>query len=324
MIKAYIDTVLQSCPVNKENIVEPQLFYKDTEGAFDDTDPFLGRNRGLVNREKYTRESRSVDMEGVPLTDICQVDRYILNGVEISFKFWQTKPQLHLMSAKPRPLYKTVIEKAVLKVCRVLPTPHMAQAHQATLNKKHLALYPYLKCEVKRFTIPRGVHDFTHDDLFQGMIPTRLFVGMVSNEALNGTYRKNPFNFKHFGVNHVECIIDGESLPTRRITCKFGDDYTDGNYMNAYMSLSRTARNGQKSHCITRAEYAQGYTFFAFNFDADINTDSEGEFWPSFKRGNLGIEIHFDHALPETVSLIACGTFPKTLKIDHTRDVIID
>ena len=325
-LKAYMDTILSMCPLAREGQLDSQLFFKDSPTNMDNSDPVSGLNRGLWTREKYTRSSNLVDMEGVPLVDVFQLDKYILNGTSIVIKFYQTPPSLNLMAATPGSAYKTVIEEAYLNVCKITPTPQMLTAHQETLNKNFLAIYSYKKADIKRYTLPTGSYDFTQDDIFQSMIPTSLVIGFVSNAALSGSYEKKTFNFQHYFVNSVEVSVDGESVPSRAIKTKFGEDYFDSNYINAYMSLSRGAKRTSEDHCISRQDYPGGFSLFKFNLEADINGEEtdDSDFWPSIKTGNLRVEIHFDKPLPEPVSVIIYGTFPRIFKIDKTRDVILD
>jgi hypothetical protein len=323
-IKAYIDSLLKCCTSSREVNLQSQMYYKDNCDAMEENDPFSGMNGGLMLREKYTRESRSVDMEGPLMIDICQCDRYLLNGIEIKIKLWPTKSSLNLMAVQNN--FKTIIEEVTLKVCHVTPTPQILTAHQETLNKKYLALYPYVRSDIKKFTIGQGAFDFTKDDVFQNLIPTRLILCMVNNEALSGSFQRNPFNFQHYRANFVEVSIDGESVPGRGLKMKFGYNEEDGNYIDAYLSLTRGVLMGQEEHSITREDYNSGYTFFVFDLEPELLPDKENddEFWPIIKHGNLRIQFHFDVALPETISVIAYGMFPRIIKVDHTRSVLLD
>ena len=324
-MKAYIDTLLLCCPNSRAANYQAQLYYKDTSGSMDSFNPQKGENRGLMFRQRFTSKSNPVDMQGPLLSDICQLDRYILNGVEIRIKLWPTPSALNIM-AKSTLKYRTIIEEACLKVCHITPTPHMLTAQQTILEKQHFALYPYLKCEIKKFTVSAGSHDFTHDDVFQNMVPTKVIICMVSNEALSGSYKKNPFNFQHFNVNFIEVSIDGESVPGRALKTKFTDSLYTSHYVGAYLSLSRGRLPGEEEHSIERFDYAKGYALFAFDMEPEIKADKndEDEFWPASKKGNMRVALQFDKALPETVSVIVYGTFPKTIKIDHTSAVVLE
>ena len=198
------------------------------------------------------------------------------------------------MSASTDPDFKSVIENVFLRVCCVTPTPQIVTAHQNILDKNYYALYPYIRSDIKRFTVSRGAFDFTMDDIFQNMIPSRLIIGMISNEALSGSYKKNPFNFRHFYVTKVEVCVDGESVPGRAIQTKFGKNAEDGNYIGAYMSLVNGSADGDNIHSITREDYAEGYTFFKFDLEPEIHPEKKSEeddFWPSNKKGNLRVDM---------------------------------
>jgi hypothetical protein len=323
-IKAYIDSLLKCCGMSREVNLQAQMYFKDNCDAMEDSDPFSGMNSGIMLREKFIRESRSVDMEGPLLVDIFQCDRYLLNGIEIRIKLWPTKSSLNLMAVEN--LFKSVLEDVTLKVCHVTPTPQVITAHQETLNKKYLALYPYSRSEIKKFTVGQGAFDFTKDDVFQNLIPTRLILCMVNNESLSGSFQRNPFNFKNYNVNFVEVSVDGESVPSRALQTKFGNNEEDGNYVDAYLSMTRGVLMGQEEHSITREDYNSGYTFFVFDLEPELLPDKENdeEFWPLVKHGNLRIEFHFDTALPETITLIAYGIFPRIIKIDNVRSVLLE
>jgi hypothetical protein len=326
-IKAYIDTVILCCSRSKEASLQAQMYFKDVARNMDDYDSITGSNTGLMLRERYTRQSRLVDMEGPLRVDICQCDRYLLNGIELRVKLWPSKSSLNLMASMKEKGFKSVIEEAVLKVCHVTPSPQMLTAHQEILNKDKFALYPYVKSEIKKFTIAQGAHDFTKDDIFQNVIPVRVIICFVNNEALSGSYHRNPFNFHHYMANFVEVSVDGESVPGRALQTKFGESEQDGNYISAYLSMSRSVTVGSEEHSLTRGDYANGYTFFVFDLEPEIHAERGGEddeFWPLSKKGHLRVEIHFDVGLPETISVLMYGEFPRIIKVDHARNVILD
>ena len=99
-----------------------------------------------------------------------------------------------------------------------------------------------------------------------------------------------------------------------------------GNFIGAYMAMSRGYWVQDIDHAITRYDFSGGYALFCFDLEPEIRPDKgdEDEFWPTSKTGNLRVEMHFSEALPETISVIMYGMFPKTIAVDHTRSVILD
>ena len=58
--------------------------------------------------------------------------------------------------------------------------------------------------ECKAFTLPSSNPSVSKRDLFNGIVPHRIVLGIVESEAFNGHYKKNPYNFKLFDMTHRE------------------------------------------------------------------------------------------------------------------------
>ena len=50
------------------------------------------------------------------------------------------------------------------------------------------------------------------DALFTGQIPTKVIIGLLTNEAFDGVWQKNPFNFTHMDLHSVSRDVDGRPL----------------------------------------------------------------------------------------------------------------
>ena len=153
--EALFNTLFKYDEQSKTTHLQAQLWFKDT-GTMDAKGPGVG-NSGLTVRALYTEKSQTFEMMGPILSDVCWTNRYILNGVELKFRFWPTHPNFHLMSAAATPHYKTEIVDASLSVCMVSPSPQTLVAHQEIMvKKKWAAVYPYLKTDVKKYSISKG------------------------------------------------------------------------------------------------------------------------------------------------------------------------
>ena len=74
------------------------------------------------------------------------------------------------------------------------------------------AKFPIRRAEVKTFTIGTVLRSKIEDHLFQGQLPKRVFICMISNEAFNGSFDMNPFNFTHFDLSKLEVTCDGHNV----------------------------------------------------------------------------------------------------------------
>ena len=62
-------------------------------------------------------------------------------------------------------------------------------AHEK-LFQEQPATYPYLRSEIKTTSIAPGQYGFSVDDIFQGLVPNKLIVGLVTSAAYTGDYSK--------------------------------------------------------------------------------------------------------------------------------------
>ena len=92
---------------------------------------------------------------------------------------------------------------------------------------------------------------------------------MVDADAFNGTYTKNPFNFKNYDITTMGLTVNGENLPGKPLQLKFG---ADSNYISAFQTLYAGTHKifENQGNGITREEYANGYTLFVFDLTPDL------------------------------------------------------
>ena len=303
--KAILDVLLSGAD---EHTLQAQFFYKDNSGFMDDSDCKTGGNSGLFDRFLLTTGGAIVDMEGQIYMDICQQERYVLNGVQINFKFWPSRDSFCLMSEDNK-RYRVEVTEAVLRVCYVKLNPAVLLAHNDTLQKQE-ALYPYKKSDVKCFGVPQGQYSVSIDDIFQGEIPDRLVVGLVASEALSGSFHRNPFNFSHYDCNFIALYVDGRLVSS----VPYEPNFESKQFVSSYRSLGLD----NKPNCIiSKEDYSGGYTVYGFNISPHVDQNC----LPLIKKGHTRLEVKFGKPLPEAVTVVCYAHFPGLATIDASREV---
>ncbi|OOY64079.1 hypothetical protein BOW34_12875, partial [Solemya velum gill symbiont] len=294
--KAYLDVLL-----NTEDKVEltSQLFAKDIKS--NDVTIIGASNTGLVTRSFFTQEGKTVELLGRLQLDLCQQDRWLLNGLPIHLKLWQSRDTFRLLAKDESAQYKLKIEDASLKVATVKVDPGVIVAHEEALKKGNDALYPFVKSLVKTYAVSQGQFAFYVDDLFQGRVPHRLIVGLVSSNAVNGKYTKNPFNFKPFDCNKVGFYVDGQSVPSQPLQ----PNYSAEQYTEAYDTLKKA---GGRAVDICWLNYKKGYCLYVI--------EPFGVYRPHgpSRKGHTRLELNFGTALPETVTVVVYAKFPALMR----------
>ena len=322
--RSYIETLTHYGEGSMTSQLTEQLFYKDKAGKLDAVNPLADAaecNDGLAKRHQFIAESKTVSMLGPIHADVFFQERLLLPGVDVKVKLNRNKDAFCLLSSHAAPKYKIKIEKAALFVRRVKVNPSVMLSHAQTLETTP-AKYPLNKVDVRSFTIPAGNMSMNKDNLFLGQIPNKIIIGFVDNDAYNGTYAKNPFNFKNFSLNYISITVDGEPLPMRPLRPSFaagrGQNYIEA-YNTLFMGTNRLFTD--KEIAINREEYAEGYTLFAFDLTPDL---SDGCHLNLIKEGNVRLEAGFDAPLPNTVNCIVFSESQGLIQIDRSRNVIYD
>ena len=322
--KAYIDTLLNSSPTETSNQLTSQIYAKDVAG---DMDKIAG-NGGYLVRSGFTKNSQIVQMLGPLCLDICQQDRFLLNGIQLNLKFWPNKSPFYIMTDKEDKGYRFDITDAYLNVCMVEVSPAILVGHAAAL-KDSPALYPYYQSDIQAISISKGLQTFSIDNIFQGDIPSDLIVGLVSEKAYIGTYDKNPFNFQHFNCNYCGLFVNDISVPAQPFEPLYKEEKGEtentkdqnASYNEPYLSLFGSKYRTAETVPISREEYPFGYCLYKFQLS---EKDKEEEDYISLpRRGQSRLQLRFSKPLPESVSVIIYAHFPKMMHIDESRNVYV-
>ena len=317
---AYIKTLLNFTEQAKKSYLTKALYYKDTAGHMDDRDNTADRNAGLKKRGAFTNASAEVGMIGVPLCDLFNMDKLLLDNLEIKIKIDLHNDDFVLMSGEVANDCKLQIVSSTLRIRTVHVADSTKLEHVNTMSgqKPVPAIYTLTRTPTHAKIIPSGVLNHTETDLFNGFIPQCLIFGMVRNDAYNGSLARNPFNFQLFGLSSVRLTVNGEELP---YSCL---DLTGGKKIDGYNTLFSGSGDMNCGHGIDidREDWEQGYGLFR------LDTTPAGSGHPNHlvphRSGNVNLYLKFDNPTPAVLNLIVYAEFQNQLEVDRNRRVVYD
>jgi len=315
--RAMIETLLSYGGDAKESQLTSALFYKDVAGRMDATDfAAATRNDGFFKRSQFAEKSHSIDMMGRIHADIFFQERYMLNEVNTKIKLIRSKDVFSLMGVAG---HVVKIISAVMLVRKVKLSPSVFLAHAKALERSN-AKYPIRRVVCKTFTVPAGFLDVSHEKLFSGQLPTRMVVGLVRNDAFNGTLARNPFNFQHFGLSEIAVYVDGQQQQCVR---PLHPNFAGEQYISSYLGLfSGTGKlNKDDGNNIERSDFAKGYALYAFDLSPDL---AEDDHFNLSRQGGVRLVLKFSTALAATVTVVAYAEFENVIEIDRNRNVVYD
>jgi hypothetical protein len=200
-------------------------------------------------------------------------------------------------------------------------TPTVINHHKAleTSNAK----YTIRENFVVPVTINKGFQDIIIDNIHNGQLPRRAFVAFVTHSAYNGSYTLNPFNYKHFDLNHLAFFLDGTQYPSKPLT----PDFDNGLFIRSYLSIFNATNQTNTESCIniSRQNYTKGNVIFGFNFAPDLSSGCCATPWVNpIRRGNIRIHLRFKNPLAQPITMLVYLDYDSLLEITPDKNVIYD
>lgn len=312
--RALLETLLSYSNEAKSSQLSTSLYSKDKPGQMND---IANANTGLVARRAVTGASLTVPLIFKPHADIFFQKRFILNGVDLKLKLIRNPDNLVLMAANDA-AFKLKILNASFFVRKVKINSGIQLNHIERLDKKlESAVYPIRRVDMKSINISTGSLSWNEENLFHGVLPKRIIIGLVSSQAYEGAYHLNPFNFEHKQLKYCSLVVNGKTLPQKPLISDFNNNNSLRNYFNLLQATGKVFNNGGID--IDRTDYEQGYTLIGFDLTPDLD---ENGCYHIIKKGNIRLELKFGVGLPEPVNVIVYSEFDSAIKIDKNRAIL--
>ena len=314
--RAVLNTLLGNNEISDEEL-QCGMFIKDSPGYVSEVDVSTTSNQGLLDRHKLMENSKTVELVSKIDIDCLKTDRLLLNGTSIDLTLTPTSSAFRLLTPNTTNLnYVLEIVDISLEVKLVTPSSQVMVAHQNVLQKGlSRAKYFYMKEDLRKFNLAKGSSVFHSEDTFNGRIPEDLTIIFLPSDSLNGKFQKNPYEFKHYKLSHLNVSLSGRPTPEGPLSF----DFDNGKYMKGYMNLYKGKGPPSNSQRITLKEYAGGFSIFRVL----LNTQNESDQYPSNRSGSLRLEARFAEPLPENVVMLAHISFPAMYEIDFSRSVYV-
>uniref|UniRef100_A0A915EIF2 Uncharacterized protein n=1 Tax=Ditylenchus dipsaci TaxID=166011 RepID=A0A915EIF2_9BILA len=156
--------------------------------------------------------------------DLGNQELFLLNNLDLLFTIYKAKDHFMLQNlrtpktsadgeekifvpTKFRVLVHNI--KLYAKILEVQPSLNLAIYAQL---EKQPAKYSLRKTEIKSTFLTAGRTEIDHC-AFNSIVPRRLTIALVKNDAFNGELRKSPFKFESFGLRDLSVSAEGMVYP---------------------------------------------------------------------------------------------------------------
>ena len=310
---AYLHKILNNSSLILDN--------KDSEaGFFWDSRPDSAlESTGFMKRLKLTSNSTAVELVDTLSLDLFQTTKLLLNQIPLRFRFNRSNPafclQTHKTSAETN--YKVEISSMKLQLFKILPDVSILSAHDKLLSQMS-AHYEYERLLLRHYNIPINSSTTVLENLFNGLLPQKIFFMLVDTTEFVGNFKSNPFNFQHKNLSHVALYADQKPLLDLDL------NFTNGQYLESFSNLffhSGYANSNKGPLNINRSNFKDGYCIFVFDLSATLGM---GKHLNLQKTGNLRLSLTFSTPLATSTTLVVIGSFQNLISVDKNRRVLHD
>lgn len=316
--RAYIETILGSTHHSRKTYLETAIYNEDTPIASNKWRSDLIKNNDTTQMSK----GRPCEFEGRLHLDICQQNRTMIGGTKLKLKLVPNHSEFYFMCTDDKLSPRIVFDELYLNVPKIKVADEIVLAHLKALNVAP-AKYILNRAEVRSVTIDNGVTSKNIENIVNGRLPRRVYIGFVTNDAYSGSYTTNPFNFDNFGINSLCCFVNGEPIPQRAYTPDFSKDLYTREFLNLY-KVSDQFDNDSRMY-VEKGKYKSGYTLFAFNLSQDCTQGYNSTGYVNLPRdGILRFEIKFASATTAIINAIIYCEFDSQISIPEDRKAVMD
>jgi len=321
--KAYLYNLLGAGAIAKQYQLLAGGWVTDEAEKFDDE-----ANVGYTKRRLWTLTKQGVvtpkvcNIGGPLFLDIALQKQYLTDSMNLQFKFTRQSHAFALQAFDAdadNDQYKVKFHSMHLWLRRVQVAPSVKVGHMTGLGR-HNAIWKYTSFKMLTYFYAAGIDTLSIPDATPGVFPKCIFLAMVENDAFNGKFKKNPYNFKHFDVSHMSIMMNGQYAPSTPYTPDFANEL----YMREYLSLFlATGRYGihEDDNGISLKDYLHGNAIFPFTFAPDLSLDG---FAQPIRMVNIRLDMKFKTKLAQNITIILFCLCDTLFEYTANKLVILD
>ena len=299
----YVLNLLYQSSDSKNNALKTAGWYPDTAGLFDDMTIF---NEGYSARKSLAGYSNNMELLGRVMLDTSFPARVLPVQTEFTLRFNRSNPNMCLM-AKPGS-YRIKINDAKIYALKMRLTDDALLRHQQILASEGVN-YPMHRYETRTMSMMKGSQNLDWVSA-SGVMPQKIYIWQLNQDAFNGKVDKNPYNFDRFGLSKIQVLVNEHSMIVSQPTRFDDSENTAALYMNTILNTTDAP--------FKLDEFCWGYCVIAVDLTRDRSAGCDYTSEPV--TGNLRIMMDYKEPLKESIVVFCMAEYNDTLHLDANRN----
>lgn len=312
--KSYLEDLLNFQKSRADSMMQIQGFYLDSGGHMD----AVTSNSGAKARFDKTKNSKTIELYGKIHADVFNMQKMLINDVDLKLNFELEKKEFYLMHVEAAdPKAELKISEAQVFVRYLTISPTMLLAHHQLLQTRNIS-YDFKRTVMKNFLIPSGVNNYNVENMFSGALPTNMMIMLIENDAFYGSKTKNPFDFVHNNISHLQLNINGNNVPNYPLTL----NPNSGLVARAYHDLHVGLNLANKDHGLMFNEHGfrNGYSIFSF----DLTPTKRQNVINLSDTGVMKAELKFNKAVDKPLVMLVYAEFSSSFEVTPSKNIIVN
>ena len=268
---------------------------------------FPDQEENVRTRQTFARQE-NIQLYGplnlsVGKSDMLMIDRI---SARLHLELSDT-PLLILKASDDGVDYKIKIFSVKLHFKRITPVTKAYLEFNKSLLAKNIQ-YNFERFILYKSSIAANQRQIFLSQPFGSLIPSKMYILLVSQAACIGDAKKNAQYFDHFKLDDLKITANGLSVLDFEL-----------NFPNKCSVLYNRVTDSLNTdrHSISYSKFQAGSTIIT----ADCKKSETNSFMQIEQRGHLEIHMRFSAALPEPINIIIIGVTAGSIEIDYDRRV---
>ena len=310
--KTYLETLLSYGHDATSTFLQTSWWGKDTPGKYDAVDK---SNTGANSRSALIAKSAVSDF-CIPLpSDVMAIGRALPEVCDLRIVLHRNNDDLLLLSPTANAgKFIITLTDLTLKIRRLIIHHDILAEHRSLLENDATIYIPFTRSVIKTNTISQGATNMSWPNIFNGILPSQVLIGMIEDTAFSGRIQKNPFNFQHFDCSKLDVLFNGHPMPwTPNLTAT-----TVSKELRALFDNTGIL-NSHQSNTITKEDFIGGCFLRVTDLSPDLCLSNHPH---EKQKGSVDINIGFSKGVPSPVTIIAFASFDDLILINIKKNLV--
>jgi len=180
------------------------------------------------------------------------------------------------------------------------------------------AKYPIRRIEMRNQYMSEGQTNLTFN-CFQAVLPRRVLVFFINNNAFDGALDMSPFEFQHGNVQSISIESGGVNVPSAPYLLDFSDE--NSNFARAFWDFHSGL--DMENIELSLSKYKNGFCGYAFDLRS-FNRDL-GDAFELIKNSTTVLKIHLSKPVEDPgLQVLVWGEFDSVITINSDRVISLD